>query len=176
MNGTLSYDELVEETHSKTTYEKTVVRAVIDEYMAAVKRNTLKGFRCPLGENFLVVYPNISASVKDELNQDGSVKTVATADMLSARGAKSRLGCTVAIKFSRQFAEEVSWQKVDPITGIAATEEEDVTQGNENVETGDDNTQIGDNTGTVTPSNGGSTGNTGGNTGGDNDEPGGDDH
>ena len=27
---------------------------------------------------------------------------------------QSRLGCTVAAKFSRQFSDEVSWQKVDP--------------------------------------------------------------
>ncbi|MBQ1997483.1 MAG: hypothetical protein II238_03485, partial [Alphaproteobacteria bacterium] len=32
----------------------------------------------------------------------------------NAANGKSRLGCTVAAKFSRQFSDEVSWQKVDP--------------------------------------------------------------
>ena len=35
------------------------------EFMKAVKRNVLKGFRCQLGDNFLTVYPNLQLSVKD---------------------------------------------------------------------------------------------------------------
>ena len=42
---------------------------------------------------------------------------------------KSRLGCTVAAKFSRQFSDEVSWQKVDPQAAAAASGEEDITEG-----------------------------------------------
>ena len=41
---------------------------------------------------------------------------------------KSRLGCTVAAKFSRQFSDEVSWQKVDPQAAAAASGEEDITE------------------------------------------------
>ena len=44
-------------------------------------------------------------------------------------GDKSRLGCTVAAKFSRQFSDEVSWQKVDPTAAAAASGEEDITEG-----------------------------------------------
>ena len=43
--------------------------------------------------------------------------------------SKSRLGCTVAAKFSRQFSDEVSWQKVDPQAAAAASGEEDITEG-----------------------------------------------
>ena len=45
------------------------------------------------------------------------------------RYGKSRLGCTVAAKFSRQFSDEVSWQKVDPQAAAAASGEEDITEG-----------------------------------------------
>ena len=54
---------------------------------------------------------------------------MATAEMLNAANGKSRLGCTVAAKFSRQFADEVSWQKVDPTAAAAASGEEDITEG-----------------------------------------------
>ena len=45
---------------------------------------------------------------------------------------KSRLGCTVAAKFSRQFSDEVSWMKVDPQAAAAASAEEDITEGGDN--------------------------------------------
>jgi len=53
---------------------------------------------------------------------------VATAEMLNAANGRSRLGCTVAAKFSRQFSDEVSWQKVDPQAVAAASGEEDITE------------------------------------------------
>ena len=52
--------------------------------------------------------------------------------MLNAANGKSRLGCTVAAKFSRQFSDEVSWQKVDPQAAAAASGEEDITDGGDN--------------------------------------------
>ena len=64
---------------------------------------------------------------------------MATAEMLNAANGRSRLGCTVAAKFSRQFSDEVSWQKVDPQAAAAASGEEDITD--------DDNTQTGGNQG-----------------------------
>ena len=57
---------------------------------------------------------------------------MATAEMLNAANGKSRLGCTVAAKFSRQFSDEVSWLKVDPQAAAAASGEEDVTEGGDN--------------------------------------------
>lgn len=134
-NGTLSPEELLEEAFDGKSIEPSIGRAAITEYMKTVKRNLLKGFRCKMGDDFLTIYPNIQASVKDELNDDGTVKKVATADMLTANNAKSRIGCTVSAKFSTQFAQAVSWQKTDK-TGAAVEEDEDITQGNENVEGG----------------------------------------
>jgi hypothetical protein len=51
--------------------------------------------------------------------------------MLNAANGKSRLGCTVAAKFSRQFSDEVSWQKVDPTAAAAASGEEDAADDNQ---------------------------------------------
>ena len=45
--------------------EPSIAKACVTEFMKAVKRNVLKGFRCQLGDNFLTVYPNIQLSVKD---------------------------------------------------------------------------------------------------------------
>ena len=52
--------------------------------------------------------------------------------MLNAANGKSRLGCTVAAKFRRQFSDVVSWQKVDPPAAAAASGEEDITEGGDN--------------------------------------------
>ena len=52
--------------------------------------------------------------------------------MLNAANGRSRLGCTVAAKFSRQFSDEVNWQKVDPQAAAAASGEEDITEGGDN--------------------------------------------
>jgi len=147
-NGKLTTAELLEEALDGKSVEPSIARAVIEEYMKAVKRNVLKGFRCEVGTDFLTVYPNISVSVKDTKDEETGETVVATAKMLSAANAKSRIGCSVAIKFSQKFAQEVSWQKTDK--SGATIDEEDITQGNENVENGTDNTTDntgGDNTG-----------------------------
>lgn len=149
-NGVLSFDELMEEACEDNTYDIDEMRGCVGRFMKAVQREVLRGWRCNLGKDFLVIYPNIEASAKDK---DG---VVATADMVNANGAKSRLGCTVHKKFSQKFAQEVSWTKVD--ANGAAIEDEDITQGNENVE----NNSQPVNTSPANPDN--------------NDEPGGDDH
>ena len=126
-NGTLTFEELCQEACENTSIEPSIMRAAVTEYMKVVKRNVLKGFRVPVGDQFITVYPNLNVSVKDTKNQDGTVKDVATAKMVTASKGKSRLGASVSINFSKQFAMEVSWQKVDE-TG-AAVEEEDITDG-----------------------------------------------
>ena len=76
---------------------------------------------------FLTVYPNLNASVKDVKDKDGKV-TVATVKMLTANKGKSRLGASVSIKFSQEFASNVSWQKIDERTG-AEIPDEDIIDG-----------------------------------------------
>ena len=99
----------------------------------------LKGFRCHLGDNFLTVYANIQLRVTDTEDPAPPPPIVATAEMLNAANGKSRLGCTVAAKFSRQFSDEVSWMKVDPQAAAAASGEEDITEGGDNQGGGNNN-------------------------------------
>lgn len=133
-NGTLTTDELLDEALDGKSVEPSIAKAVITEFMKTVQRNVKKGFRCQLGDKFLTIYPNLSLSVKDTKDEKTGEVTVATAQMLNAANGKSRLACSVHQRFSQQFAQEVSWQKVD-LTG-ATVEDEDITQGNENVEGG----------------------------------------
>ena len=50
--------------------------------------------RVSVGEQFLTVYPNLNASVKDTKNPDGTVKDVATAKMVNVMKGKSYMvGC-----------------------------------------------------------------------------------
>ena len=124
-NGTLDFMEVCEEACENTSIEPSLMRAAVTEYMKAVKRNVLKGFRCALGEQFIFVYPNLEASLKDKKDAQGNVTEVATIEKFTLAGAKSRLGAMVSPKYSAQFAAEVSWQRVD--ASGAAIEEEDIT-------------------------------------------------
>ena len=130
MNGSLSFDEVVEEACRNTSLEPSFVKAAVQEYMKAVKSNVLKGFRVPVGESFLFIYPNIQCSVKDYTDKQTNELVVATADMVTARNATSRLGCTVATKFSQEFAQNVSWQRTDA-SGASVEEPDDVTDNEE---------------------------------------------
>ena len=134
-NGTLSTREILEEALDGKAMSPSEAFAVIEEFMKAVQRNVKKGFRCKLGEDFLTIYPNLKVSVKDGKDNDGH-DVVATAKMVTAANAKSRLGCTVSSKFSQKFAQDVSWMKTDMTGAAIDDDEEDITEGNENVEGG----------------------------------------
>ena len=132
---TLTTDEILEEALDGKSIEPAVAKAAITFYMETVKREIKRGNRCQLGDNFLVVYPNLSLSVKDYEDKQTHQTVVATPEMLDSKNAISRVGCSVSSKFSKQFAQEVSWTKVDK-SGAIAEEEDDITEGNENVEGG----------------------------------------
>ena len=127
-NGTLTFDELCEEACRNTTIEKSLMKAAVAEYMKAVQANVLKGFRVPIGDQFLTVYPSLSVSVRDsEDKKDNQI--IATAKMVTANKGKSRLGATVATKFSQEFARSVLWQKIDERTGAEVVDgDEDVVK------------------------------------------------
>lgn len=135
--GTLSTDEILEEALDGKSIEPSVARAAIEEFMKAVQRNVLKGFRCQLGKEFVTLYPNLQCSVKDTKDKETGEVTVATADMVNAQNGKSRLGCTVSKKFSAQFAAEVNWQKVSSATAADADTGEDITTGGGSDESGE---------------------------------------
>ena len=128
-NGTLDFMEVCEEACENTSIEPSIMRAAVAEYMKAVKRNVLKGFRCAVGEQFIYVYPNIDASLKDKKDAQGNITEVAKLENFTLAGAKSRLGATVSKKYSAQFAAEVSWQRVD--ASGAAIDDEDITDNGE---------------------------------------------
>ena len=130
--GLLEFRDLCEEACEDNTYNTEEMMGCVSKFMKVVQRETLRGFRCKLGEDFLTVYPNITMSVKDTTDKSGNL-IVATDKMVNANSAKSRLGCSVSKKFSAKFASEVSWMKVDA-KGNVVDDEEDITQGNENVE------------------------------------------
>lgn len=138
-HGTLSFEEVIKEACANTDITPSIMRAAVTEYMKAAQNNLLKGFRVPVGEEFLFLYPNLKVSVKDELNQDGSVKKAATASMVVPSKQKTRLGCSVSSKYSNLFAAEVNWQRVDPVTGSEVEGTEDITDtNNDNPGGGDD--------------------------------------
>lgn len=87
----------------------------------------------------------LNASVKDTKDKQTGEITVATAKMLTANKGRSRLGASVSVKFSQEFATQVSWQKIDERTG-ATIEEEDITDGSDTPGGGGD-TPGGDNGG-----------------------------
>ena len=124
-NGTIEFEEVCKEACRNTGIDPTIMQAAVTKYMQTVQANVLKGFRVQVGKHFLVVYPNLFASVKDEVDDNGNVTKAATLDMLTARKGKSRLGCSVAVKFSREFAMNVSWQKVDEHTGAELPEDDE---------------------------------------------------
>ena len=156
-NGTLDFADICEEACEKTSIEPSLLRAAVTEYMRAVKRNVLKGFRCAVGEQFIYVYPNLEASLKDKKDEQGNIIEVAKFEKFTLAGAKSRLGATVSKKYSAQFAADVSWQRVDA-SGAVIEEEDIVDDGGDTPSGGDTPTP----TPTPDPSGGGDPDNTGG--------------
>ena len=144
LNGSLDFMEVCEEACENTSIEPSLMRAAVTEYMKAVKRNVLKGFRCAVGEQFLFVYPNLMASVKDKKDAQGNILEVATIEKFTLAGAKSRLGASVSPKYSSLFAADVSWQRVD--ASGAAVEEEDITDGGDTPSGGSGDTPSGGDT------------------------------
>lgn len=125
-NGTLTFDELCEEACDGKSVEPSIMKACVTEYMKTAQRNLLKGFRVPLGSEFIFLYPNIEANAKDGKDAEGKAK-VATANDVDIKKGKTRVGATVSTKFSTRFAQEVSWQRVDPATGTPINPDDDVT-------------------------------------------------
>lgn len=135
--GTLTFDELCDEACEDNTYSPEEMKGCVGRFMKTVQRQVQRGWRCALGDQFLFIYPNLRLSLVDYTDKKTGEQVVVTADMLNAQQGKSRLGCSVSPKFSQQFAQNVSWTKVDGQGN--PTGEEDVTDGSS-----DDGTTGGD--------------------------------
>lgn len=129
-NGTYGFEQLCAHAAKKTNMEAHDVRAAVEMYMDAAMEKLLDGFRVELGPQFVTLGPGLTAKVKDELNADGTVKKAATADDLTAIGAKSRITAVVNSTFSQQFADSVKWVKSDRAGNIIdpTADEDDATK------------------------------------------------
>ena len=108
--STLDISDLAEEVAEGTTITPSLVQMIIERYATVAERNVMRGHRVKFG-NLLTFYPQISASVKDELDKDGKVVKKATADMLKISGCKSTIGATISQAVQQQFAAKVSWKR-----------------------------------------------------------------
>ena len=104
----------------------------------------MRGHRVKLGD-LLTLYPQISVSVKDELDEMGKVVKKVTADQFTIMGAKSSIGATLSQTVQQKFASSVSWKRVGS----------------------SDTTGTSDGGGSSSPDGGTPGGNTGGASGGD---------
>ncbi len=109
--STLTYADMAEEVSEGLGISPDIIGTIIKRYMRVAIRSVQRGHRVKLGDE-LVVYPQISCSVKDELNDDGTVKKAATADMLNVQNARSTIGATIAQAVQQSFAQSVSWKRV----------------------------------------------------------------
>ena len=109
--STLTYADMAEEVAEGLGISPDIIGTIIKRYMRVAIRSVQRGHRVKLGDE-LVIYPQITCSVKDELNDDGTVKKAATADMLNVSGAKSSIGATISQAVQQQFAQSVSWKRV----------------------------------------------------------------
>ena len=139
-NGTYGFDEVCEQAAKNTTIEAHTIAAAVKEYMKVVQEKLCDGFRVEVGKKFLTLGPNLKGSVKDELNEDGTVKKACTVKDLTANKCKSRVSATVNPAFSDEFERSVSWRKTDK-TGVAIDEGEDATETNEEAAQNGDNQQ-----------------------------------
>lgn len=123
--STLTCEDMKDEVVEGLGISPELVPTIIKRYMRVALRNASRGHRVKLGDE-ITIYPQISCSLKDELNDDGTVKKVATADMLNIQNAKGTIGATIAQAVQQQFAQSVSWQKVGTADDTAAEQGEDI--------------------------------------------------
>lgn len=129
-NGTVSFDEVCEHACEDSSIEVSLMKAAVTEYMRAVHSYLKLGFRVQVGNQFITVYPSLELSVKDSEDEKGN-QIVATADMVNANKGKSRLGATVATRYSQDFAKNVSWQKIDEKTRVEVVDGDSADGGDE---------------------------------------------
>lgn len=116
--STLDIKDLADEVSEGTGVNPAMVTMVLNRYADVVQRNVQRGHRVKLGD-VVVFFPQITASVKDEVDKDGKVTKVATADMLTLAGAKSTIGATVSQAVQQKFSAGVQWKRVGEDAAVA---------------------------------------------------------
>ena len=124
--STLDFNDLAEDVVEGLGISPSMVKTVLDRYMLVAKRNVLRGHRVKFGD-LLTIYPQISCSVKDELDKEGNVTKAATIDMFNIAGAKSSIGATISQAVQQSFAGSVSWKRVTESESDDTTAPSDTT-------------------------------------------------
>ena len=92
--STLDISDLAEEISESIGVSPALIAAIVQRYATVAERQVMRGHRVKLGD-LLTLYPQISVSVKDELDEKGNVVKAITADKFSIVGAKSSIGATL---------------------------------------------------------------------------------
>lgn len=163
--STLEFHDLADEVVEGLGITPELVNTILTRYMRVAKRNVLRGHRVKFGD-LLTIYPQISCSVKDEVDDNGNIIKVATADMLNVASAKGSIGATISQAVQLSFAQSVSWKRSNETTSDDGGNPDDDTP----TDTGDDSPSGGGGT-TQQPSNTQQNQNT--NTGGGTQQSGG---
>ena len=116
--NTLDISDLAAEVAESIGISPSTVKMVLERYAVVAERSIMRGHRVKLGD-LLTFYPQISASVKDELDKEGHVVKKATADMLNISGCKSTIGATISQAVQQQFAAGVSWKRIGENDAVA---------------------------------------------------------
>lgn len=109
--STLDISDLAEEISESIGISPALIIAIIQRYATVAERQVMRGHRVKLGD-LLTLYPQISVSVKDELDEMGKVVKKVTADQFTIMGAKSSIGATLSQTVQQKFASSVSWKRV----------------------------------------------------------------
>lgn len=148
--STLEFQDLADEVVEGLGITPELVNTILTRYMRVAKRNVLRGHRVKFGD-LLTIYPQISCSVKDEVDDNGNIIKVATADMLNVASAKGSIGATISQAVQLSFAQSVSWKRANDAQADDQTDDQP---------TDDDSPSGG-----VTPSDGGTNNGGGGSAG-----------
>lgn len=109
--STLDFNDLADEVVEGLGISPEMVPTILTRYVRVATRNVLRGHRVKIGD-LMTIYPQLSCSVKDELNDDGTLKKAVTLDMFSLAGAKSTIGATIAQSVQQRFSSSVSWKRI----------------------------------------------------------------
>lgn len=109
--STLDISDLADEISESIGVSPALIVAIIQRYATVAERQVMRGHRVKLGD-LLTLYPQISVSVKDELDEMGKVVKKVTADQFTIMGAKSSIGATLSQTVQQKFASSVSWKRV----------------------------------------------------------------
>ena len=109
--STLDISDLADEISESIGVSPALIAAIVQRYATVAERQVMRGHRVKLGD-LLTLYPQISVSVKDELDEHGKVVKKVTADQFTIVGAKSTIGATLSQTVQQKFASSVSWKRV----------------------------------------------------------------